>query len=391
MDPHELRLRILKALLDFEHSGDSRMPEARQLAKSFGVNIQNILDQFDILDTEGAVKVYRGMGDGEGASAMITGLGKKMVEEAQQLSRSKSTTETRLSDNTRRAAQLLEELASDLCAVTFKVSNLVAYLRKYLTVIRLLGWNDEWIVKELNGYSYGEGATPWRLVDNVWYLPQPIADLVSGLRQGSSLPAWETIKSTTGYSEHKVSTSSVKTVLDRVSERLFDDVSRALVSVRFGQAAASVFAKYQDSVSPVLARLGIDDYLEVAYQNLLQDNEASWQNAVMACRNIMYKLSETLWQSPDKSYPYLKAEDGSEKDVTREKVRNRLEAYLHQKGLKRDEMLMRMIAPLFSMASAGKRPVSYEHAQSVLILTYVFVGEMTRLTDMQPVTNLRKI
>jgi len=105
----------------------------------------------------------------------------------------------------------------------------------------------------------------------------------------------------------------------------------------------------------------------------------------------MYKLSETLWQSPDKSYPYIKANNGSAMRVTRNEPRNRIRAYLHEKGVTADDMLRRMIDPLFSMASAGKRPVSYEHAQSVLILTYIFVAEMIRLTNMIPVVKVRKI
>ena len=46
---------------------------------------------------------------------------------------------------------------------------------------------------------------------------------------------------------------------------------------------------------------------------------------------------------------------------------------------------------LSRVCSASKHPVSYEPAESVLILTYVFIGEMIRLPDTQPVTKLHKI
>jgi len=377
--------------LNWAHSGDSRLPEARQLAESIGVNLQDILDQFDVLEIDGAVDVARTFGDGSNTTAMITGIGKKIVEAEQQKSQSQSTPKPSLLDSTRRATELLEELASDLCVVTFKVSNLVAYLRKYLMAIRILGWNEEWINKELNGYSYEDGATPWRLVDNIWYLLQPTAELILNLERGLSLPAWEIIKSTNGYSKHNVSPQSIKIVLDKIAEKLFDHVSKAVVTLRFGEVTATVFRKYQESVSRALAHLGIDDQLQSAYQNLLVDNEASWQIAVLACRNILQKLSDTLWQSTDKEYPYLKEGSGAAIKVHKDNVRNRIRAYLHQKGLKDEDMLRKMIDPLYYMGSSGKRHVTYEHAQSVLIYTYIFLAEMIRLTDMQPVTKVHEI
>lgn len=391
MQPRELRLHILQALLNWAHSGDRRLPEAQQLADSIGVNLHDIVDQLDILEIDGAVDVGRALGDGSNMTAMITGVGKKMVEAAQQQSQSQSTSKSSLLDSTSRATELLEELASDLCEVTFKLSNLVAYLRKYLMAIRLLGWNEEWINKELNGYSYEDGATPWRLVDNIWYLPQPTAELIPSLQRGLSLPAWEINKSTSGYSEHKVPPQSIKNVLDKITEKLFDHVSNAVVALRFGKVTATVFRKYQESVSHILTHLGIDDQLQSAYQNLLVDNKASWPIAVLACRNILQRLSDTLWQSTEKEYSYLKDDNGAAIKVHKDNVRNRIRAYLHQKGLKDKDMLMRMIDPLYSMGSSGKRPVSYEQAQSVLIYTYIFLGEMIRLTDMQPVIIVNKI
>lgn len=141
----------------------------------------------------------------------------------------------------------------------------------------------------------------------------------------------------------------------------------------------------------MLVKLGIEDYLKAVYQNLLRDDDASWQAAVLACRNILHKLSEMLWQAPETVYPYMKAKDGSPMRVTRNKVRNRIRAYLHQKGLRSDDMIMSMIDPLYSMASSGKSSVGYEHTQSVMVYTYIFLGEMIRLTDMQPLKKIQKV
>lgn len=422
MYPHELRLHILQALSDWAHSGDSSLPEAWQLAESLGVSLHDILDQFDILEVGGAVDVARVGGD-RGTTALITGVGKRMVEEAQQ-SQNHSFVHPSSSEDTSKALELFEQVASDLCT-SF---DLVACFRRCLLAVRFLGWDEDWIGKELNGYAVSQ-IPPWReAVGSLEWVGEGLGENVELVARSSvqSMPELQSMRITVGlwhpvaelvaHQEHgfvfgtgnekrvrpinkwikvheiqSAGSVSVKTVLNHIAEKLFDYVSKAVTSLRFGQVVASAFHKYQASVDPALAHLGIETHIKTVYQNLVQDNPASWQAAVMACRNIMHKLSEALWQSPDNSYSYLPAQDGSPMNVTRDKVRNRIRAYLHQKGLKRDDMLMNIIDPLYSMTSAGKHPISYEHAQSALIHTYIFLGEMIRLTDMQPITEMRKI
>ena len=53
-------------------------------------------------------------------------------------------------------------------------------------------------------------------------------------------------------------------------------------------------------------------------------------------------------------------------------------------------MLPITIDPLYSMACAGKTVVPHQYAESVLIYTYIFLGEMIRLTDMKPVIEIKE-
>jgi hypothetical protein len=363
------------------------------------------------------------VGDGRSTTALTTGVSKRMVEESQQ-NQDHPLAQAASSEATNKALGLLEQVASNLCA-SF---DLVACFRSCLLAVRFLGWDEDWIGKEMNGYPVGQtppwreavGSLQWRaetLRENIeleagsnvqsmseiqsmpitvglWH---PVAELVVNQKHGfvfgtgnekmvRPINRWIKV-----HEVQKVGSASVKTVLDHIAEKLFDYVSKAVVTLRFGQVVASVFHKYQDSVDRVLADMGIENDIKAVTQNLVQDNPASWQAACMACRNIMHKLSATLWQPPDDSYLYLLAKNKSPIVVTHDKQRNRIRAFLHQKGVKSDHMLVQMIDPLYSMASAAKDPISYEHAQSVVINTYIFLGEMIRLTDMQPITEVRKI
>jgi len=81
MKHNDLRFRILKALLEWEHSGDSALLEAAQLAGNLDVKMNDVVDQLDILEAEAAVEVQRAFGDGSKNTAFITGVGKSMLEQ----------------------------------------------------------------------------------------------------------------------------------------------------------------------------------------------------------------------------------------------------------------------------------------------------------------------
>lgn len=304
------------------------------------------------------------------------------------------------------ALELLEQLAVEL----WGDHDLQKCLKVYLMALRFLGWDDEWVSKELEGYLQ-EDEPSWRIVTApaVWsnkkgdsrgqsdmatvYVRQSVSDLYGYRIKGFKFTTGK--KSKGDYGEEMVEWVSipaftVEMIFGRISQKLFRFVCDALVSLKFGEAADSVFREYQRSVSQAMSRLGIEDYLENAYQNLQGGNKASWQMCALACRNILLSLGNTLYQAPGTSYPYIQVE-GKPMPVGRNNEVNRILAYLHQNNIKKDELLVQILKPLYKKACRGKSDMTYKEAQSILISTYIFVGELGRRTNMQPVMDLREL
>lgn len=78
----QLRRRILRYLLDRERAPGSELPKLGEIAQNLGVSEEEISDQLDILDYEGAIKANRTFGSG--VAPLLTGKGKAMLEELEQ-------------------------------------------------------------------------------------------------------------------------------------------------------------------------------------------------------------------------------------------------------------------------------------------------------------------
>jgi hypothetical protein len=81
----------------------------------------------------------------------------------------------------------------------------------------------------------------------------------------------------------KLGHTSIEVILQRISEKLFDLVSNDVVSLEFGGTAESVFSEYQEAVSQAMSKLGIEDNVQNAYENLQGGNKASWRISALAC------------------------------------------------------------------------------------------------------------
>lgn len=323
-------------------------------------------------------------------------------------------TRTSIQEPKSEALAILENLSSALVEPASRFDRLEAHLQRYWKAIRLLGWDESWVVKEMKGYAPNDELPSYRSIPaTIKWLTVDTDKEVNAKRRkeymhGELSPVYEIFEyRQTGYivrtSEREdgyyllekvisISPWHVERVIRAISVELYDNVLNAIVAIKLGMIIESIFRKYQASVEPVLARLGIHDYLKAAYGDLTGKNEASWQNAANACRNIMYSLSEKLWQDLNEVYPYLPDKEKKKPmQVTKDKPRNRIRAYLHQKGIDSDHILVKMVDPLFARASASKNPITYEQAQSQIVLTYVFLGEMVRSTDMKPVKKVEPI
>lgn len=79
----QLRHKILRYLLDKEHDPKAGLADLTKIAADLGAREDEVDDQIDILDSQGAIKANRTFG---GASPTLTGYGKAMLEELDEAS-----------------------------------------------------------------------------------------------------------------------------------------------------------------------------------------------------------------------------------------------------------------------------------------------------------------
>ena len=160
----------------------------------------------------------------------------------------------------------------------------------------------------------------------------------------------------------------------------------------------TLFDSYRHRVDKALAQIGLTNNLELIYEHLRSDNPAAWSQAALACRQVIYALSRQLLQIPDKTYPHIKDRDRQPMSLAYDREKNRLQAYMHQIGIRRNnpllvkqlEYLDDLMRELTNEASgSGKSSATtHDEACSVVLHTYLFLGELERLTGFQIVTQL---
>lgn len=312
--------------------------------------------------------------------------------------------------STQEAEELLQSLCSSMRSQDFDLAILPNIMRTYLLSLRMLGIDDEWAKNELKGYAHIGDVPPYRAV----FCDATYSDAKSGtiletkseelkIDDGLIFVAnnikggWQSIKDKLPsrriggriISVKKVANVDeweIRIVLEKITEELFDRASKTLITARFGSAIDTIFRDYQRDVNDMLSSLEVQDHLDTAYRNLKGGTEASWRAAALACRNVLLDLSEKLWRAKGDTYDGLSSPDGKPMSVKSDKPRNRLRAYMHVKGLHSDDVPVVLLDAVYAQASAAKGECSYEDARSVLIVTYLFLAELMRQTDMQPVS-----
>jgi len=282
-------------------------------------------------------------------------------------------------------------------------------MRTYLLSLRLLGIDDEWPTKELKGYDRIADVPRYRAVycDTIYYhaasddklettreefkIDDGLYYMVNNLEDGWNYGKLNALKRRIGGSIVEVKKSiyvrqwEISCILENITEELFDKASKTLVTARFGSAIDTIFRDYQRGVNDMLSNLKVQDHLDTAYRNLKGGTEASWRAAALACRNVLLDISERLWRANEPTYDGILSPDSKPMSVKSDKPRNRLRAYMHVKGLHSDDVPVVLLDAVYAQASAAKGEFSYEDARSVLIVTYLFLAELMRQTDMQPV------
>ena len=165
------------------------------------------------------------------------------------------------------------------------------------------------------------------------------------------------------------------------------------------EAITTLLDGYRARVDAALRAIGLEANLSAVYDNLSSDNPANWSLAAFGCRQVLYELADRLLQVPDKEYPHLKDKDHKPISLAKDREKNRLQAYLHQLGFWRDKELVKahfdyldsLMRKLIDEASAtGKRNATYDEAVACVLNTYLFLGELERLTKFEIVTDIKQ-
>jgi hypothetical protein len=102
---------------------------------------------------------------------------------------------------------------------------------------------------------------------------------------------------------------------------------------------------------------------------------------------VFNDLSKELWKVEGDTYSGMLVE-GKPMSVKKNNELNRIRAYMHNKGLDKDDIAVALLHAVYSNASSAKSEMSYEDARSVIINMYLFVAELIRKTDMRPVNKI---
>lgn len=308
------------------------------------------------------------------------------------------------------AESTLESLVWSLRDPHFSVEQLPSLMKMYMLSLRLLGADDEWVSDELKGYSDVEDVPRYRRqVCKVTYTLAKSGQVIQGTsdeacgfdssvafmvdhRATGWVSSWEGPKKRFGgrlvATKKRASTDQwhVDVGLGRIADELFDRATKTLVTAKFGAAIDTIFRDYQRAVGSALSNLGIEDHLETAYRNVKGGDESKWRAAALACRNVFHDLADKLWCVQGRDYNF--GDGGGLVKLNNPRIK--LRAYMREKGLDKQDIPVALLEPVYGQGSAGKMKCSYEGARSVLIMTYLFVAELIRKTDMKPITEIKK-
>jgi len=182
--------------------------------------------------------------------------------------------------------------------------------------------------------------------------------------------------------------------LDEYRAYLYDMVGSWVITLLTATEAQSLWDALREGADGLAAKAGVGDGLQAIVRAALGDDPSSWRSGLLACRNVINDLSRYLYQAPGKAYPHIRPK-GTEMGVDGEKYRNRLIAYLHQKGLGAEdrnvaiqhlEWFAGFVAMVNDLGSSGKAmTVDKRDVANGLMHTYLLISEIAARTDGEPV------
>ena len=338
------------------------------------------------------------------------------------------------------AVRILTEIINELTAPD---RDLLTIVRKCQHICRIVSWDSQsnWFSHELNGYPSNAPLPEYRKIHGKLIWEPKSSDMDKKLWDTSKLMGeikeediaeesifiniregldWIIKKAKFGYkiskgqtkdywlqSErinlHRVEVSwraEFSRILEEIERRTFDFASKAYVQIKYSNVIGDIWNEYRKEVDAKLSRLAFGNHFNAIETAMQSENPESQRTAVFECRSLLHDLADYLWRDTRKTYEHLPGTGADDKLlVTSDKFGNRIAAYLHQKGIsgkrgkfyrEEAERLASSILAIISLQSEAHDKMEYQDIRSVVISTYILLGEIITRTDLKPIEQYGK-
>jgi len=190
--------------------------------------------------------------------------------------------------------------------------------------------------------------------------------------------------------------AAFKAIIWNVEELVYNSAVSSYAQLKYGHLMTGIWEEYRQKVEDALQVMGLPTDLSAIQHDLESGNTAALRMAVLGCRNLLRDIADYLWRDQRSTYDLLSGSGNQGKlEVTSEKYKNRLRAYLHQKKITGKsgkfmsaslDYLAAQISSLIALQGKGHDSVDADQARSIALATYIAIGELAVRTDLDPVT-----
>lgn len=188
------------------------------------------------------------------------------------------------------------------------------------------------------------------------------------------------------YEQDKLSESirGYQALLSRIKSRIYDYVLGVNLQLKLGNITESIFQKTKEIVDKKLMEICPDaiKMFIATYNRMDSSNTEEWSQAMSSCRNVLKEFADNIF--PPRSGRYIKR-DGEEIEVTDDKYKNRLIAFIDEKTKKlsneylesRVEELEKRVHKMNDLLAKGAHGNFGEIDINICIIdTYLLIGSL---------------
>ncbi len=180
-----------------------------------------------------------------------------------------------------------------------------------------------------------------------------------------------------------------KGLLAKIRSHIYIYVVRINHKYKFGKILEDIFIKMQKDVNKKLQEISpdiIDKFIAV-YDRLPSTNPEEWSQALSTCRNIIKAFANVVF--PARKEKFVR-NDGTEIDVTDDKYKNRIIAFIDQKAKDdKAKLLMARVSDLDSrviflhniLSKGTHNDLKETDINLCVIETYMILGSLVLLMD----------